>query len=113
MRLATILTSVFLLAATTANAATWGTKGSDMWGACARALLSDETAANSFNSGLCHGTVNAIIFTKEDICMAEGVSRQQATRVVVRYFETHPEQLHRDGVILVHVALREAWPCSR
>jgi hypothetical protein len=112
MRLA-IISSLCLLAVTTADAAGWTTKANDMWGACARALSSNGAVADSFNSGLCHGTINAIMFAKDDICMPEGVSRTQANRVVVRYFETHPEMLHLDGVALVETALREAWPCKR
>ena len=112
MRYATILiSSVWLLVVTPANAAGWTTKANDMWGACARALSPDGAVADSFNSGLCHGTINAIMFTKNDICMPEGVSRTQAVRVVVRYFETHPGMLHLDGVALMVTALREAWPC--
>ncbi|KRQ92548.1 Rap1a/Tai family immunity protein [Bradyrhizobium valentinum] len=113
MRLATILTSVCLLAATTADAAKWGTTGSVMWGACARAVRPLDTPHNGYNAGLCDGTINAVIFVKDDICMPEGVSREQATRVVVRYFEVHPERLHLEGVTLVETALREAWPCQR
>jgi hypothetical protein len=96
MRLATILTSVCLLAATTADAAKWETPGSGMWGACARALRPPDTPQVGYNAGLCDGTISAV-----------------ATRVVVRYFEAHPELLQLDGVALVETALREAWPCKR
>lgn len=113
MRLATILIGVSLLAATTADAAKWGTPGSEMWGACARALRPHDTPDNGYNAGLCVGTINAVVFIRDDICLSDGVSRDQATRVVVRYFETHPELLHFDGVTLVQDALREAWPCQR
>jgi Rap1a immunity proteins len=108
-----IISSLCLLAATTAYAAGWATKATDMWGACARALRTDVTVTDGFNSGLCYGTINAIMFARDDICLPEGVSREQASRVVVRYFETHPELLHLDGVGLVETALREAWPCRR
>jgi hypothetical protein len=113
MRLATILSSACLLAATTADAAKWATKGSTMWGACERALRPHVTTDIAFNDGLCSGTVNAVVFLKDDICMPEGVSREQATRVVVRYFVGHPELLHLEAVSLVHAALRETWPCQR
>ena len=113
MRLTTILTSVCLLAATTVDAAKWGTPGSEIWGACARALRPINTPDIGYNAGLRDGTVIAVIFMKDDICMPEGVARQQATRVVVRYFEAYPELLHLDGVTLVQAALREAWPCQR
>jgi Rap1a immunity proteins len=84
-----------------------------MWGACGRALLPDGAPPDTFNAGLCSGTINAVVFMKDDICLPERVSREQATRVVVRYFEMHPELLHLDGVGLVETALREAWPCKR
>jgi hypothetical protein len=112
MRLA-ILTGMYLLAITPADAgAAWKTPGTEMWGACARALLPMTTTDMAYNAGLCGGVVNAVAFTKDDICLPEQVTRYQATRVVVRYFETHPEQLHLDGVALVATALREAWPCK-
>jgi hypothetical protein len=63
MRLATILTSVGLLAATTADAAKWGTPGSEIWGACARALRPLDTPHIGYNAGLCDGTINAVLMT--------------------------------------------------
>jgi hypothetical protein len=113
MRLMTMITAV-LLAATAADAAKWETPGSEMWGACAYTTRQQtRTRDAGFNAGLCTGTINAIVFTKDDICMPEGVSREQAEGVVLRYFELHRELLHLDGVVLVHQALREAWPCQR
>ncbi len=113
MRLATVLTSIGLLATTTADASKWEMAGDVMWGACARSVRPLDTPNNGYNAGLCDGTINAVIFMKDDICMPEGVKREQATRVVVRYFEAHPELLHFDGVALVQAALRETWPCQR
>ena len=69
MRLATILISICLLEPTTADAAKWASAGSEMWGACARALRPLDTPGNGYNAGLCDGTINALIFMKDDICM--------------------------------------------
>src|SRR5690349_16155736 len=103
--------SVLFLAATTANAAKWTTEGSVMWGACARGVQPHATTVDGYNAGMCIGTINTVVFLKDDVCVPDGVSRGQAERVVIRFFETHPELLHLDGVTLVHSALREAWPC--
>ena len=113
MRLATILVGIVALTTTTADAAQWSTDAKVMWGACARAFEPQTTPQIGFAAGLCYGTVNAVIFMKDknDICMPKDVSPEQAQRVVLRYFETHPELLHHDGVTLIHEALHEAWPC--
>jgi hypothetical protein len=44
-------------------------------------------------------------------CLPETWEVLQGIRVVVRYLQTHPEQLHLVGATLVYVALHEAFPC--
>ena len=47
------------------------------------------------------------------ICIpSERVSGVQLERVVVNYFDSHPEETHNPAVVLVIVALREAFPCQ-
>ena len=42
----------------------------------------------------------------------EGVTVGQMGRVVVKYLKNHPEEEHDAAVVLVVVALREAFPCE-
>src|SRR6266542_1625854 len=45
-------------------------------------------------------------------CVPNGVLSGHAARVVVQYLQTHAEKLHEDGVTLIILALKEAFPCS-
>jgi Rap1a immunity proteins len=45
-------------------------------------------------------------------CLPEGMQTGQAVRVVVKYMEAHPENLHRQPFIVVDSALRDAFPCK-
>lgn len=44
---------------------------------------------------------------------ATGLSIDQATRVVVRYLEDHPNELHESARSSVFLALRTAFACKR
>jgi Rap1a immunity proteins len=44
-------------------------------------------------------------------CMPEGVTMVQVKRVVVDYLQEHPEELRYSSVVLVHNALKHAFPC--
>lgn len=45
-------------------------------------------------------------------CIPKGVSIEQVTRVVVKYLQDHPANLHEHGLLLVINALADAFPCS-
>lgn len=42
-----------------------------------------------------------------------GLQNQQAARIVVKYLRAHPERLHEPAVLLVTLALSEAFPCRK
>lgn len=44
---------------------------------------------------------------------ARGISIDQATRVIVRYLEEHPKELHESARSSVFRAMRTAFPCNR
>jgi len=44
-------------------------------------------------------------------CVPDSMDVIQAIRVVVRYLQSHPEDLHLDGSALAALALRDAFPC--
>jgi Rap1a immunity proteins len=49
--------------------------------------------------------------TSRFFCSPPGSRRDQIVRVVVRYLENHPEQLHEHEIILAGWALSKAFPC--
>ena len=42
---------------------------------------------------------------------AQGIENDQLVRVVKKYLDEHPEDLHQSARILILFALREAFPC--
>ena len=45
-------------------------------------------------------------------CTPEGVRSYQLVKVVTKYLNEHPEELHLEAGGLVAAALQEAFPCS-
>ena len=57
---------------------------------------------------LCQVTTgNRVVF-----CVPSGILSGQAARVVVKYLQEHTEKLHEDGVTLIMLALKAAFPCA-
>lgn len=44
-------------------------------------------------------------------CLPKGVTPRQVTKVIVRYMNNHPADLHQRFVILASLALNESFPC--
>ena len=73
----------------------------------------------SFCSGMMQGMTNTIIFfdafqvTQNIVCLPEnGISNGQAAKVVIKYLQEHPEQLHVADSGLAFLALMDALPCK-
>jgi hypothetical protein len=78
--------------------------------------------------GYCYGRIEGVINTallwhKSNVdsghsangepCIPTGVvSTSEATKVVLKYLDDHPEQLHVLGTALILNALKEAYPCN-
>jgi hypothetical protein len=76
-------------------------------------------ADSSFCSGMMQGMTNTIIFfdafqvTQNIVCLPEnGISNGQAAKVVIKYLQEHPEQLHVADSGLAFLALMDAFPCK-
>ena len=46
-------------------------------------------------------------------CFPDGVSPLQLIRVVVKYLNDHPEELHEAAIVLTFRAASTAFPCSK
>ena len=47
------------------------------------------------------------------VCLPKGVTTEQGLKVLVKYMEDHPEELHDRTAELAFRAFVKAWPCSR
>lgn len=67
-------------------------------------------------SGLIDGhqiTSNILKPEKKFLCLPkDGISNDQAVRIVVKWLNEHPEELHQTARVAVLVALRNAFPCG-
>jgi hypothetical protein len=96
---------------------------------CKAAAYTDEkdrvhNSAEWLQIGICSGIVagisdamgvNAHTNDNSLLCanIPDGVERGQLTKVVVRYMETHPKELHFSLSSLAALALKDAWPCHK
>ena len=74
----------------------------------------------AFNIGLCAGFIEGIIkseYTHKDkklFCSPkESIKIDQAVRIVVKYVNDNPQNLHSDSILLVFSALMKAFPCPK
>jgi hypothetical protein len=89
--------------------------GNDLLPFCA-----DELGGYKFNSCLDfirgandgHDVISALHKLDSYYCLPDGVTAFQAAKVVRKYLENHPENLHVMAVGLVYAALRSAFPCE-
>jgi Ssp1 endopeptidase immunity protein Rap1a len=44
-------------------------------------------------------------------CVPKGVTYAQGTRIVVKYMDANPQDLHIAISVLTVFALKETWPC--
>lgn len=81
--------------------------------------LLEQHIAKDVWAGQCAGIVSAllwtapILLTEYDFCPPPRITPRQSQRVVVSFFDSHPEILHRPFKDLALEALRQAWPCPR
>jgi hypothetical protein len=105
--------------------------GNALMSDCKAAMASadDEAVPLTAKGAYCLGFVNGIMLTLGEasftqdmnapnpsraVCFPKdvGMTTGQATRVVQKYLESHPEKLHEGAHILVIHALSEAFPCK-
>jgi len=121
---------VLLLSPLAGNASEDILSGSKLLRNCNSYLKLVGGSSNSeiiLGAGLCLGTVRGIIdagaifdtFADQAgkpptnvFCVPESVSTDQGIRVVIKYLEGHPEDLHQRGTTLTVLALKQAFPCK-
>jgi hypothetical protein len=73
----------------------------------------DVQRCGSYLRGFADGISVAKIAHPQDVffCLPTTISEDELTRVVVKYAEDHPEQLHVSAPVFVLSAYRRAYPC--
>jgi hypothetical protein len=74
-------------------------------------------------SALCVGFIRGVYNTHETFtnwkqmdkrwCMSDGITYTQAIRVVIKFLQEHPEELHLSASGLVSNAFSDAFPCEK
>ena len=73
-----------------------------------------QKAPGSYSSGYFDGYVLGVLDLNQDrVCIAERVEMGEVLRVVLKYLQDHPEELHLRASDLVLKAIHTAWPCKR
>jgi hypothetical protein len=92
---------------------TFYTANDIMPGCRAYAAQSDRVPAHdTFSAGMCVGTMTALS-RWADVCPPNGVTFEQAIRVIVAYIDARPARLHENFVDLAREALVAPWPCHQ
>ena|SRR6516162_2433303 len=117
MRLLSIFLALFILSSNSYAQDTDVQSGKYFLPHCKAIIESNKD--NPFQMAVCIGVVIALmrlgpsLTTNISFCAPDSVTYAQAVKVIVSYLEAHPDTLHEDFVLLAHVALAEAWPCSK
>lgn len=82
----------------------------------------DADTADSFDAGMCFGfilgTHSGYFIARTGsqqklvFCIPSGVTNLQTVKIVVKYLNNHPEELHQSADVLVIEAMTAAFPCT-
>ena len=97
--------------------------GSDYLTACnlfLRARRGEAASSATLNIGICMGYTSGVLETAEVFgslgtrlsCVPEAAENEQIIRVIVKYLEDNPQNLHRRAASLIQLALLQAFPCT-
>jgi Rap1a immunity proteins len=83
-----------------------------------RAIIEEKVGGwfEGFAAGQCFGITQRLAWTRGPqigiFCPPDGATHGQMLRVVVRYIEEHPQDMHEAFALLAYRALHEVWPCT-
>ena len=76
----------------------------------------ERSAIDRVDAGFCSGIVEGTMWSLPGwgvVCLPKGVTTGQGLKVLIKYMEDHPEELHDRTAELAFRAFVKAWPCSR
>jgi hypothetical protein len=79
-------------------------------------------SADGFDAGLCmgyilgivdsHSTISTVLHKSQSgYCIPKGVTQTQMAKIVAKYGNEHPEELHQAGLVIVVQSFQKAFPC--
>ena len=110
-----------ILTATTSPSHSAPLTGNDIRADCQVALSTYQEptgASSAYKLGFCSGFVIAVLDLGSllddtiSFCQPSEVTPEQATRVLLKYMDAHPEETHERAEPLAVAAFRTAWPCN-
>lgn len=72
-----------------------------------------ETTIEAWRDGYCMGIIQGVSKASPHVCLGSEVTVGQETRMVLKYLEDHPKELHLENDVLVEKALTKAFPCAK
>ena len=89
--------------------------GNELHDECATAIVS----SGYYEGGHCFGMIEAYLQLSSQLspryfpahCIPEAVTFGQMAKVVVRYLDQHPEQLHLMATLVIAKATHDGFPC--
>ena len=104
---------VLLGATSSAMAASWQDIAAD----CKKAAAGPGGITRvdiAFAAGFCMGIVEGALWSlpRTDFCLPKDATTGQGLKVLVKYIDDHPEELHERTALLATRAFVKAWPCS-
>jgi hypothetical protein len=91
------------------------------WLPYCKVFIGGKLPDDDFRPNFCAGMIFGLgILLRQDpksplycVDIPEGVTFEQAIRMVIRYIEEHPQDMHHPFKYLALVAAMDAWPCKK
>jgi len=83
---------------------------------CRQVAKGNFYQGDAFRNGGCAGIITGLLFLGRSagvFCRPDGVTVEQAVRVVVQFLDQHPARTNENFNALAVEAMRDAWPCNR
>jgi hypothetical protein len=82
---------------------------------CRQVAKGNFYQGDAFRNGGCAGIITGLLVLGRSagvFCRPDGVTVEQAVRVVVQFLDQHPARTNENFNALAIEAMRDAWPCS-
>ena len=87
-------------------------KGHQLLSVCTSDDMGVRAMCNGYTMGV-YDVSQGIAFNGDRFCIPEGVPDFQLVKVVIKYLEEWPEDLHYNAYALIQFALVSAFPCNK
>ena len=104
---------VLALLGATSSAMAGATSPTSSGAGCRKA--NERPVIDKVDAGFCSGIVEGTMWSLQIaklVCLPNGMTLGQGLKVLVKYMDDHPEELHEKTAELAARAFVKAWPCS-